>query len=36
MIAAAQLALLELSTTPEIRNPHRKYYPKAGEADWGF
>ena len=35
MIAAARLALLELSTTAEIPNPHRKYYAKPGEADWG-
>ena len=35
MIAAARLALLELSTTAETPNPHRKYYAKAGEADWG-
>jgi hypothetical protein len=35
MIAAARLALLELSTAPEPRNPGRKYYAKPGEADWG-
>lgn len=35
MIAAARLALLELSTTPAAANPHRKYYAKPGEADWG-
>jgi len=35
MIAAARLALLELSTTPEPTNPGRKYYAKPGEADWG-
>ena len=35
MIAAARLALLELSTTPAIPHPHRKYYAKPGEADWG-
>jgi hypothetical protein len=29
MIAAARLALLELSTTAETPNPHRKYYAKA-------
>lgn len=35
MIAAARLALLELSTTPEVATPTRKYYAKPGEADWG-
>jgi len=35
MVAAARLALLELSTTPEPRNPARKYFAKPGEADWG-
>lgn len=35
MVAAARLALLELSTTPEPSTPGRKYYAKPGEADWG-
>ena len=35
MVAAARLALLELSTTPEPRPPSRKYFAKPGEADWG-
>ena len=35
MVAAARLALLELSTTPEPSSPGRKYYAKPGEADWG-
>ena len=35
MIAAAKLALLELSTTPEDPRPRRKYYAQPGEADWG-
>jgi hypothetical protein len=35
MIAAARLALLELSTSSEVPNPHRKYYANPGEADWG-
>jgi hypothetical protein len=35
MVAAARLALLELSTTPEPPSPGRKYYAKPGEADWG-
>jgi hypothetical protein len=35
MVAAARLALLELSTTPAPPNPGRKYYAKPGEADWG-
>ncbi|MGA2102892.1 MAG: hypothetical protein ABSG34_17420 [Candidatus Sulfotelmatobacter sp.] len=34
MVAAARLALLELSTTP-ASSPGRKYYGKPGEADWG-
>ncbi|HYM74619.1 MAG TPA: hypothetical protein VE377_01470 [Candidatus Dormibacteraeota bacterium] len=34
-VAAARLALLELSTTPEPPSPSRKYYAKPGEADWG-
>ncbi|MGA7755487.1 MAG: hypothetical protein WCB05_21840 [Candidatus Sulfotelmatobacter sp.] len=34
MVAAARLALLELSTTP-APSPGRKYYAKPGEADWG-
>ncbi len=35
MIAAAKLALLELSATPEAPSPRRKYYAQPGEADWG-
>lgn len=35
MVAAAQLTLLELSTTPASTRPSRKYYAKHGEADWG-
>jgi hypothetical protein len=35
MIAAARLALLELSTTPAPATNSRKYYAKPGEADWG-
>ncbi len=35
MVAAARLALLELSTTPAPPVPGRKYYAKPGEADWG-
>jgi uncharacterized membrane-anchored protein YhcB (DUF1043 family) len=35
MVAAARLALLELSTTPAPSVPGRKYYAKPGEADWG-
>lgn len=35
MVAAARLALLELSTTPASSVPARKYYAKPGEADWG-
>ncbi|HLK31800.1 MAG TPA: hypothetical protein VKT29_01840 [Terriglobales bacterium] len=35
MVAAARLALLELSSTPAASTPGRKYYAKPGEADWG-
>jgi len=35
MVAAARLALLELSTTPEPRKARRKYFAQPGEADWG-
>ena len=35
MVAAARLALLELSTTPAPAAPSRKYFAKPGEADWG-
>jgi hypothetical protein len=35
MVAAARLALLELSTTPAQSRPSRKYYAKPGEAEWG-
>jgi hypothetical protein len=35
MVAAARLALIELSTPPEEPSPSRKYYAKPGEADWG-
>jgi len=35
MIAAARLALLELSSTPVASAPGRKYYAKPGEANWG-
>jgi hypothetical protein len=33
MVAAARLALLELTTTPAP--PRRKYYATPGEAEWG-
>ena len=35
MVAAARLALLELSTTPEPVTQRRKYFAQPGEADWG-
>ena len=35
MVAAARLALLELSTTPAELTPRRKYYAAPGEAEWG-
>ena len=35
MVAAARLALLELSTAPEPPSSQRKYYAQPGEAEWG-
>ena len=35
LVAAARLALLELSTTPARSHASRKYYAKPGEAEWG-
>lgn len=35
MVAAARLALLELSTTPAQGNHDSRYFAKPGEADWG-
>jgi hypothetical protein len=44
MIAAARLALLEVEVRPEDRQlkdrppkdcPHRRYFAKPGEAEWG-
>ena len=35
MVAAARLTLLELSTESHPVTPHRKYFAKPGEADWG-
>jgi hypothetical protein len=35
MVAAARLALLELSATSSPNDPFRKYFAKPGEADWG-
>ena len=35
MVAAARLALLELTTTPEPSAPERRYFAKPGEAEWG-
>jgi hypothetical protein len=35
MVAAARLALIELSTPPAEPSPSRKYYARPGEADWG-
>jgi hypothetical protein len=34
-VAAARLTLLELSAMPVENQPGRKYYAKAGEAEWG-
>ena len=35
MVAAARLALSELSTESEPPSSQRKYYAKPGEAEWG-
>jgi hypothetical protein len=39
MVAAARLALLELTTTPQSHGNHeysaKPYFAKPGEADWG-
>lgn len=35
MVAAARLALLELSATHLDSAPERKYYARPGEAEWG-
>jgi hypothetical protein len=35
MVAAARLALLELSTPAAHVTSDRKYFAKPGEADWG-
>lgn len=34
-VAAARLTLLELSAMPAESQPGRKYYAKAGQAEWG-
>jgi hypothetical protein len=35
MIAAARLALLELTATVREREATKKYFAKPGEAEWG-
>lgn len=35
LIAAARLALLELTTTAREHEESRRYFAKAGEAEWG-
>ncbi len=35
LIAAARLALLELSTTDDDRKPSIAYFAEPGEAEWG-
>ena len=35
MVAAARLALLELTTASAPPSPSRKYFAKPGDADWG-
>jgi hypothetical protein len=35
LVAAARLALLELSATDKERENSRRYFAKPGEAEWG-
>jgi hypothetical protein len=35
LVAAARLALLELSSTENERDDSRRYFAKPGEAEWG-
>jgi len=35
LVAAARLALLELSSKENQRNDSRRYFVKPGEAEWG-
>ena len=35
LVAAARLALLELATTAREQEESRRYFAKAGEAEWG-
>ncbi len=35
LVAAARLALLELATTAREHEESRRYFAKAGEAEWG-
>ncbi len=35
MVAAARLALIELSAAPAVTDSPRPYFAKPGEADWG-
>jgi hypothetical protein len=35
LVAAARLALLELSSTDRERQNSRRYFAKPGEAEWG-
>jgi hypothetical protein len=35
LVAAARLALLELSTADKERENSRRYFAKPGEAEWG-
>ena len=35
MVAAARLALLELSSTAKEREDSRRYFAKPGQAEWG-
>jgi hypothetical protein len=35
IIASARLALLEPRATSDEEQPHRQYFAKAGEAEWG-
>jgi hypothetical protein len=35
LVAAARLALLELATTAREQEESKRYFAKAGEAEWG-
>jgi hypothetical protein len=35
LVAAARLALLELSSKEKEKHDSRRYFPKPGDAEWG-